>query len=114
MAIFFVKPFGAFPHDGMGIGEGVNFAVKQNSFLNAFGKCRIAASFNAVCNKISDYDIFIITGKINMGQKIHTANLQNRVEVLAFGIVYLLFSLCPLSLKLQRIKVFEFVSFFNF
>jgi hypothetical protein len=50
----------------MCVGKGVDFAVQNNSFLNAFGQMPVSVAPNAVRYKIPQRDLIVPEGKIDV------------------------------------------------
>src|SRR5690554_4983858 len=59
----------------MGIGESVYSAMKNNTFGYPWGIVQISFTLYSVGNKITDDYFFVFTGKIDMGQKVHSINI---------------------------------------
>src|SRR5690606_13975631 len=75
MAVIFVEPRRTLVDDRVGICKTVNIPMQQNSFCNLWRKFFVAFSFDSISNKIADYYAFLVAGKIDVGQKIHSINI---------------------------------------
>lgn len=66
-----MEPFGAFPDRWMGIGKGVDCTVQDYATLYPRGKMLEFISPNTIGYKITDRNLLVPKGKIDMRQKIH-------------------------------------------
>ena len=64
------------PNNRVMVCVGVNGTVQQNSFLNGSRVFFVFFSLDAIGYEVSDDDPFVISGKIDMCQKVHDDNLR--------------------------------------
>lgn len=59
------------------VGKGVYSAMQVYSCLNIFGEVVYFFSTNSIGNKIAKTQIFVWSGKVDMGKKIHSSKVAH-------------------------------------
>jgi hypothetical protein len=58
-------------NDGVGIGVLINFPMQKNSLLNGAWIVEKTVSSNPISNEISNDEVWILSGKVQVGQIVH-------------------------------------------
>jgi hypothetical protein len=63
-------------NDGMGIGVLINLPMQKNSLLNGAWIVEKTVSSNSITNKISNDEVWILSGKVQVGQIVHPIRIM--------------------------------------
>src|SRR5690606_32593584 len=75
MAVIFMESLAALPHNGMGIGEGVDFPVQQDALLDPYRKMIEFVGPDVIGEKVAQGNFIIVEGKVDVCEKVHRAKI---------------------------------------